>query len=538
MKSKEFFVVLSAFLVLAHHAHAADIVASGTNCGSNCSWSLDSDGNVSITGTGTITSTPWTGSDYKAQVKNITTSNDIKGSVGCKDCANLETVTLGTNVTALGWEAFKGTQLKSITVPADSKLTTINEYAFYGTDIESITIPDTVTSIGGTAFAKSGLKSLTVPDSVTSGISCSGCSNLETVVLGKNVTSLGWEAFKGTQLKSITIPADSKLTTINEYAFYGTDIESITIPDTVTSIGGTAFAKSGLKSLTIPDSVTSGISCSGCSNLETVVLGKNVSSLGWEAFKGTQLKSITIPEDSQLTTINEYAFYGTGIESILIPNTVTSIGGTAFAKSGLKSLTIPDSVTSGISCSECSNLETVVLGKNVSSLGWAAFKGTQLKSIIIPEDANLKTIYSYAFSGTNIDSIVIPDSVTQIDAAAFEKVSLLNITCSADNLARYLAGWGGFQEGANITCTSGDCADVLKDTKWAGLVNIVYPQSGSQSTGDGGEGDSSENGDSSEDGDNHSTSSQFGEHEHRRIYTIQEANEAAGRRNSVMIRYR
>ena len=249
MKKISILLTASVFMFLSFSV-SAEVVASGTNCGSNCSWSLDSDGNVNVTGTGTITSSPWSSSTYKDQVTSITTTGDINGNVSCIDCSGLTEVTLSKNVSSLSWHAFMGTGLTNIVIPEDSNLKTIGDAAFNGTNITSINIPNTVTTIGGGAFDGTKLTSLTVPDSVTSGVSCIDCSDLTEVTLGKNVSSLNWHAFMGTGLTSIVIPEDSKLTTIGESAFYGTKIESLVIPDSVTTIGGAAFYGVSLSGIT------------------------------------------------------------------------------------------------------------------------------------------------------------------------------------------------------------------------------------------------------------------------------------------------
>ncbi|MBQ6864913.1 MAG: leucine-rich repeat domain-containing protein, partial [Clostridia bacterium] len=115
-------------------ASAADVVASGT-CGKNVTWSLDSDGVLTIAGTGDMTNYYW--NNYSPWYSN---SSAIK------------TVIIENSVTSIGDWAFCGCDsLTSVTIP--DSVTSIGEYAFENCDsLTSVTIGNSVTSIGDWAF--------------------------------------------------------------------------------------------------------------------------------------------------------------------------------------------------------------------------------------------------------------------------------------------------------------------------------------------------------------------------------------------------
>ena len=254
---------------LISRAEAADVIASGS-CGDSVKWTLDSDGVLTIRGSGKMYSNlvpPW----YS--------------------------------------------QRESIhSVVIEQAVTSIGDYAFSGcSSLTSITIPEGVTSIGHHAF--------------------SGCSNLTNITIPKGVTSIGYWAFECcTSLTSITIP--DGVTSIGDSAFeYCTSLTSITLPDSVTSIGYRAFfGCTSLTSITLPDSVTSirdeVFYC--CSSLTSITIPKSVTSIGNKAFYGcSSLTSITFPNG--VTSIGDYAFYYcSSLTSITIPEGVTSIGDKAF----------------------------------------------------------------------------------------------------------------------------------------------------------------------------------------------------------------
>ena len=119
-------------------ALAADIVDRGTcgaeGNGSNLTWTLDSEGVLTISGSGGMhgygsSDAPWYGSRSR-----------VKSAV------------IAEGVTSIGESAFENCgSLTSVTIP--NSVTSIGRYAFYYcTSLTSVTIPDSVTSIGGSAF--------------------------------------------------------------------------------------------------------------------------------------------------------------------------------------------------------------------------------------------------------------------------------------------------------------------------------------------------------------------------------------------------
>lgn len=185
------------------------------------------------------------------------------------------------------------------------------------------------------------------------------------------------------------------------------DKEELIIPDTyqgkaVTGIGSNAF----------DDSIQA----------KKIVLGTNIERIEDYGFYQTTAENIVLPEG--LVSIGKRAFCGAKIESVTIPKTVTRMGEYAFAS--CKSLTgaaingnfskIPQGAFQN-----CSNLTEVTLQKGVTAIGESAFKNcTGLKRIVLPEGT--KTIGKSAFAGcSKLYQIVIPASVKKIGTSSDSK---------------------------------------------------------------------------------------------------------------------
>jgi len=392
MKRKIVSVLLCVLLLasLLPVSAFADTTASGT-CGANLTWTLDSDGTLTISGTG--------------KMKNYYPSNNDTTAPWGKNCSLIKSVVISDGVTSIGSGAFyKCSSLTSVTIP--DSVTSIGGWAFcWCSSLTSVTIPDSVTSIGNSAFyGCSSLTSVTIPDGVTSigSGAFENCSSLTSVTIGNSVTSIGNYAFENcSSLTSVTIP--DSVTSIGERAFYGcSSLTSVTIPDSVTSIGDSAFyGCSSLTSVTIPHGVTNigHDAFRGCSSLTSVTIPHGVTSIGYSAFSGcSSLTSVTIPDS--VTSIGDSAFYNcSSLTSVTIPDSVTGIGERAFSGcSSLTSVTIPDSVTSieGSAFSGCSSLTSVTIPDSVTSVGSNAFLGcSSLTSVTMPD--SVKSIGDYAF---------------------------------------------------------------------------------------------------------------------------------------------
>jgi hypothetical protein len=307
-------------------------------------------------------------------------------------------------------------------------VTSIGYRAFAGSSLISVTIPNSVGYIGDVAFSRcTSLMSVMIPNSVTNigGMAFSGCVGLTSVTIPNSLTAIGYSAFSDcTSLTSATIP--NSVTAIEDYAFFGcTSLTSATIPNSVTTIGYSAFRGcTSLTSVTIPSSVTSigGGAFDGCTSLTSLAMDNSVATIGDYAFSEcTSLISAMI--GNSVTGIGDYAFSSCrSLTSVTIPDSVTTVGGSAFSDcASLTSVTIPNAVTAirDYTFSGCTSLTSATIPNSVTAIGYSAFsRCISLTSATIPNSVTI--IGTLAFSGcTSLAGAKIGDSVTSIGVLAF-----------------------------------------------------------------------------------------------------------------------
>ena len=245
-------------------------------------------------------------------ITNGTThSVDISGSLEQSSftdlgiaATDLASVSIGSNVISIDDSAFYGcTSLTTITIPATLKI--IDRYSFYNcSSFTSINFESgsQLTSIGYQAFRNTGLTTITIPASVTNADSAFSSSTSFTSIIFESGTMKSLPSFYVcTSLTSMTIPASvlyllsqqfmschsltsvifesgSKLRYIGSKAFApsssldnGAPITTIVIPVSVYGIGHEAFHK--------------------CIYLTAILVHSGITSYGYDTFQNTDALS-------------------------------------------------------------------------------------------------------------------------------------------------------------------------------------------------------------------------------------------------------
>lgn len=368
-------------------------------------------------------------------------------------CACKATV-IPSSVENINSYAFVGFTMKAIDIPVGVK--TIREYAIYNCmDIEQITIPSSVVSIEYSAINScDNLKYLSVDNDNATYDSRNGCNAIiETdagfLVLGCNtstipsgVSVIGEAAFQSCKkLRAIKIPEGVEV--IMRNAFYDClALKTVELPSSLLTFDGRGHFDycTSLDSIYIPqhvDEIPSGIFM-GCVSLRRVIVDKRnkkydsrnncnaiIGSSHNELIAGCKSSEIV----NGITSINENAFYKSGITSIHIPASVEYIDSTAFRESKYcQAITVDENNPIYKSAGSNSIAETVS-GKlvlacsttnilpEVTSIGGYAYLNTP-EDLVLP--SGIKIINNGAFTNCEkLQTIIIPKTVNNIGRFAF-----------------------------------------------------------------------------------------------------------------------
>ncbi len=214
-----------------------------------------------------------------------------------------------------------------------------------------------------------------------------------------------------------------------------------------------------------------------------------------------QIKSVDISHG--ITTVGNGAFKGAlNLKNVQIPEGVVSIGNGSFMSCQMPEIKLPDSLKKiddfAFSVNVFSKIDIPV---SVEEIGQAAFWDTRIGTLVLPD--LLKSMASDVFYASTVNTIVISDKLSNIDQGAFKGANYLqSIYCTGD---------------VDVCKTNvGEAfADKVKKatTKQINGVTYIIDNKGKIVATSG-----------------HRTE--------KRIYTIDEANQVAGKINSVSIRYR
>ena len=274
MKKRILSILLAVLMLLSavplgmvDTAYAAAL-ASG-KCGDSATWTLDSTGTLTISGTGATynydmdddgnSAAPWCTKARIQRVNKVVVNSGITelGYSMFSNCTQLTSVSLPSGLKRIGSCLFLGcTRLSAITIP--SSVTTIESNAFTHCDsIAAITLPGGLRTMGDAVCSQMAkLTTATVSGGVTylSNYAFNDCPSLKTITLPNTVRSIGICAFRyDTALKdvyfngSVTQWTSIQIAGEGNSALYNADVHCTGLPAPTVTGGNDSQGRPTLK---------------------------------------------------------------------------------------------------------------------------------------------------------------------------------------------------------------------------------------------------------------------------------------------------
>ena len=332
-------------------------IASGV-CGENATWSLTSDGVLTISGSGAMSDnnpnkSPWEA--YKHQFKQVVFGKDITyiGKFNFFGCGKLDSVSFeeGSKLERIGWGAFGYSSLPSINIP--NSVTGIDGYAFYFcSKLAEVTITENsaLTSIGEYVFkANSKMTSLYIPDGVTSigtNIFLDAVADVTLSVAAESYAQAYAEKY-GIAYEVRNAEGGAEETPEQPGETPETPAANSCGAELTWTLENKTLTISGKGEMTSYAPETPAPWAELAADIEHIVIGKDVEKIGAYAFKGLEkLVSVSFEDYSQLTVIEEYAFADCKeLTEITLPDKLEKLGEAAFANcKKLAKVVLPESL--------------------------------------------------------------------------------------------------------------------------------------------------------------------------------------------------
>lgn len=326
---------------------------------------------------------------------------------------------------------------------------------------------------------------------------------LTSVVLPSDVRIVGYAAFAGCEgITQIEFP--TSLDSISGYAFSATGFSTLALPATVTKIGEGAFSRCekltsatveaghiGAKAFFADAALTdvkfgSGVTAignaafAGCKSLATLRWSDatQLALIGSEAFIATQMSDAALAKFQKLSTIGAWAYAGTPVEEVTLPESVKEVGdGAFFYATHVTNLVLPSKVTkvAPYLTAGTNVANTNIWGNDITRIGdFALYNLSDIDRLTIPSQVTY--IGTKAMAGmTGLTRITAkPTTVPLLGHDVWAGVEQKEVELAAAS-ANYLSAmqWNEFKITKRYIMGDANSDDLVNVTDITTIINYI-----------------------------------------------------------------
>ena len=190
--------------------------------------------------------------------------------------------------------------------------------------------------------------------------------------------------------------------------------------------------------------------------IDKVLLPPTLKKIGTYAFQGTALTSVNIPDNVE--TIEGYAFSNARqLQEVHLPDSLTSLGRYAFsACRSLRTVKIPTKLKEipWYTFDGCNSLQSVELHDSITGIGDYSFRYCNLREITLPKSTTW--VGGYAFNGnSNLSKVTLNEGLIDIWAYAFQDTAIDTLNCPSTLRNIYNAAFAGCRNLRQINLNEG-----------------------------------------------------------------------------------
>ncbi len=190
--------------------------------------------------------------------------------------------------------------------------------------------------------------------------------------------------------------------------------------------------------------------------IDKVLLPPTLKKIGTYAFQGTALTSVNIPDNVE--TIEESAFSQVKqLQEVHLPDSLTSLGRYAFASCrSLRTVKIPTKLKEipWYAFDGCKSLQSVELHDSITGIGDYAFRNCDLREITLSKSTTW--VGGYAFSGNaNLSKVTLNEELIDIWAYAFQNTAIDTLNCPSTLRNIYNSAFAGCRNLRQINLNEG-----------------------------------------------------------------------------------